>query len=1390
MLEKEADILRIYGNFTIPKDDRDAEPRWNDVLMNGTRPESVSPYYIGTSAYAYVSWVVPISGNPGSNITLTPSTTNQYAWGEILSLAVARSKCVDKDGDGHNMKSLECPFGDDCNDSDPAVFQGCSCNIGDTQSCSSSPTAGIGVCKAGTQSCTGNAWGDCGGEVLPSPEICDGLDNDCNGQVDDNITPLSCYTGPNGTAGVGLCKAGIQTCTGGKWGACTDEVLPVAEVDGNGLDDNCNGIKDEGFQCKDERPTHSTVNMATGNLSHSQALYSAKKAVLPFDLNLTYNSVEGDGPLGRGWTHSYNISIRPVSNGGYEYVDSDGRRTGLSPNGSQFTPLNSDYPALTVDANGTYTLGWSDGRIYSFSQSGKITGIRDRYSNSIAFSYADGKLTEISDSQGRSASFTYNTDNRIETITDPNGNIHTFTYGDGPSFTYGDVPSEIGSLLEVSTYTTDSQILTWKYTYRNGGGMQTKTNPMNRMIQYYYRDSRLDSVIDDENRIQTLTFDPATTQSTFSKGADLGWVYAYAPATGKLATKSDPEGYTTSYQYETNKEVVTDAKGNITEYEYGTGKNLLSFTEKSPADPVGRTTRYTYNQDNEILTITDPEEHTTTYTYDMVDGEKIVSVEDPAHEITETRYYADGRIKYIKNPKNQTTSFTYVFDPVSRTTTETSTDFLGASTVRVYDLSGNMIESRDVFDTPTKYEYNSINQLKTVKDYLDRVVSTYEYWPDGTLMTATDANGNTTYYEYNYDGKITKIVDPLGNTTTYSYGTGIECPTCSGNADNLVSVTDANNKTTTYEYYKNGWKKNEKDPLTHVVSYGYDGSGFMTSLTDPAQAVTQFDKADLVTTKTDPLGKATTYEYDKAGRLTTRTDRKNDVIRYTYTPDGVLESITYPDNSTVVFENDELDRTTRMTDNLGQTTYVYDDDNRTVTVTDPHGFVVIYKNDEAGRLKELTYPGNKKVVYGYDKLNRMETVRLDWLNQTATYEYDPAGRLKKLTNFNGTVTTYGYDDANRLTSLENKKSDNSIISSYSFPVLDGVGNRAQAVVNEPFTPVLNPEDTGYTYNEKKNRLEVAGATTFGYDFEGQLARINTDTYTFDYEHRLKGIQQTGFSGQYSYDGKGNRLEAVRNGVKTYYIYDMNGNVLAEADGGRNITRYYIQGQGLLAMVTPTDQVYPYHFNAIGSTVVMTGSSEDIVNEYAYDSFGAVLSQDESIVQPFKYVGQYGVMAEPNGFYYMRARYYDPNVGRFVSEDPIGFEGGTVNLHEYVGNNPVNAIDPTGLIKIYGNWCGPNWTGGYDTEYTWLPPGSYKDPIDNLDSACKTHDICYYNCRNDYPCDEPKRSQCFRQCDYALTNSAYAIGSFWGDQIAFWIDRPGDRDPGQNDKDCSCKIRRN
>lgn len=203
--------------------------------------------------------------------------------------------------------------------------------------------------------------------------------------------------------------------------------------------------------------------------------------------------------------------------------------------------------------------------------------------------------------------------------------------------------------------------------------------------------------------------------------------------------------------------------------------------------------------------------------------------------------------------------------------------------------------------------------------------------------------------------------------------------------------------------------------------------------------------------KTDPLVKTTSFTYYNNGNLWTKTDRNTNKTTYTYTPTDKVDTITYQDTSTVKFTYDNNDSLTGMLDSVGTTGYTYDAVGRLMSSTftytlNPASFTVAYSQyDENGNLTELTYPGNKKVIYTYDELNRLKTVTIDWLTPkpVTTYYYDDAGRLDYLVNFNGTITDYSYDNANRLTALDNKKSDNTtILASYSF-TLDA--NPASAV---------------------------------------------------------------------------------------------------------------------------------------------------------------------------------------------------------------------------------------------------------------------------------------------------------------------------------------------------------
>ena len=183
------------------------------------------------------------------------------------------------------------------------------------------------------------------------------------------------------------------------------------------------------------------------------------------------------------------------------------------------------------------------------------------------------------------------------------------------------------------------------------------------------------------------------------------------------------------------------------------------------------------------------------------------------------------------------------------------------------------------------------------------------------------------------------------------------------------------------------------------------------------------------------------------------------------------------------------------------------------------------------------------------------------------------------------------------------------------------------------------------------------------------------------ENRLVGIVTPEGTWEYVYDALGNRVATIENGERTDYLLDPTGlvDVVAEYDAAGSLAAQYTHGLGLVSMMDGGGDPSYYAFDALGSTSTLTDDDGDLLNAYVFDPYGVSLFDQESLTNSFGYVGQYGVMEDAEDLVFMRARFYDSNLGRFVAEDPIGFGGGDALLYRYASGNPVQVIDPLGLV---------------------------------------------------------------------------------------------------------------
>ncbi len=701
---------------------------------------------------------------------------------------------------------------------------------------------------------------------------------------------------------------------------------------------------------------------------------------------------------------------------------------------------------------------------------------------------------------------------------------------------------------------------------------------------------------------------------------------------------------------------VRDSNGNFVTLGYNGSGQLATLTQSN-----GLAFTLAYNGQGRLATLTDQNSNVITYTYDST-GELLLQVSGPSGSV----------------------SYTYV---------------TGQGIANQYALA-SVTGSDGIIHT---YSYDNRGRIvsETVTGVSDAV--TYAY-SGPAEVSVTNPVGATTQYFLDDSGLIAQVRSPdLGDLVYVRDANG-----------NVVHVAGPNGFQNSAQYNSLGQPITTTDNLGRQISFTYNAVGnFSTFGNGPNSQSFTYDANGNVSSLTFADGTSLAFQYGSNGELASSTDAMNQQTAYTYNSLGQLTAEQFADGSTASFVYDSRGNLLTATDSQGTITFHYDLLDRVVEVDYPNGQSLQYAYDSAGRPIQLTDQDGNQVNYHYDSAGRLSQLTDGSGNTLVTYTYNPiTGFLSRKDQGNGTYTTYSYDSLGRQQGLTNYAADGTVDSFYDY-TFDGFGRVATMTTADGVTSygydaageltsvtLPNGRVIAYTYDSYGNRTSstdggvstdytvngasqytAVGNTNYYYDANGDLIRkVEGDqvwTYSYDSQNRLTGSTGPDGTTTYIYDVFGNRTATVHNGIRTNFLVDLaSGNVVSQYDDSGNLQARYAYGLGLTSQISASGNALYYDFDGIGSTVGMTGTAAGYVNQYEYLPFGERLSATEGVSNPFQYVGQAGVMNDPNGLLYMRARYYDPTTGRFIERDPTGLKGG-VNQYAYTDNQPTDRVDPQG-----------------------------------------------------------------------------------------------------------------
>lgn len=902
---------------------------------------------------------------------------------------------------------------------------------------------------------------------------------------------------------------------------------------------------------------------------------------------------------------------------------------------------------------------------YEYDAIARLKKTTDANSKAISYSYDNnGNVLTINDGVGTTTNV-YDKEDRMQKTTLPNNAITEYTYN--PTGTLSSVKDP---LINSTTYGYDAyQNLTSQkdaldktttHAYDNLNRQTQSTTPLGKVAKWEYdANGNLSKRIDENNKATNYIYDAFNrlTKITYPDLKTVTYTYDFR---GNILTMVDPVG-TTTYIYDSFDRLtkVTNPYGRPITYAYDTADNLTSITY-----PDSRVVTYTYDSNNRISTVKDWNDATTSYTYH--DNGLLATKTPPSGVVSSYTYDSANRISAIEHKKSSSTvaKFAYERDNLGNITKSTEEgSFLNAPTpTPTPTTSGQDLVITGISTSPVSPAAGSNYTLSvTVKN-------------QGTAPTG-DVMIRVPYY-YNLPSSPT-YTTPVN----YSYSTNVNLAagqerTLSFNA---ASISTSGNHTiwAMVDQSKTVPETNEDNnsfgPYDVVVGQT-SSTPTPTATPTPTSAITptpvsgSLPDLEIIGIATIPTSPASNTIFTTA--LTVKNQGAVSV-----SASSILFGVYY-DHAQAPTYSTAYDNAVAADLNLspGQST-VINVPNSIFRSSGTHNLRALAdRNQTLTESNESNNVGGPLVmtIASNGGLNKF-FASIGIKHLTGLFSIPTANAQTTPLTY---VTTFTYDPLSRIKTAEYPKD-----IKYGF-TYDKVDNRLTMNVASASGSLTLP----YTYNND-NQLTNMGTGNFTYDNNGnQIGKTNSQgsaSYVYNFENRMtKYTPPTGSATTYTYDGSNNRLAKTTGFTTTRFVTDTLGELprtLAETNSSNSITKSYVYGLGLISQgqTGATSRDY-YLEDGLGNVRFVTDEVGNKVRSTEYDPFGNWHSAQGQANIHMLFQEQ---QQDPeSSLYYMRARYYDPQQGRFISKDPIKGDlrrPQTQNPYAYSLNNPINLSDPSG-----------------------------------------------------------------------------------------------------------------